>query len=203
MKLFDYPLSGNGYKVRLLLAHLNKEYEYISLDILKGETRTPTFLDKNPNGRIPLLQLDDGSYLPESNAILYYLAQDTRYWPSSTIEQAQVLQWLFFEQYSHEPNIATARFWVSIKKIENTPFNTEMLSQKKAQGRAALEVMERHLRNRSFFVGGQYSIADIGLYAYTHVASEGGFDLAPYSAIGKWLARVLAQPGHVTMKDWE
>lgn len=203
MKLFDYPPSGNGYKVRLLLAHLRREYEYIPLDILKGETQTPIFLEKNPNGQIPLLQLDDGSYLPESNAILYYLAQNTPYWPTSAIDQAQVLRWLFFEQYSHEPNIATARFWISIKKIENTPLNAEMLSQKQTQGRAALKVMEHHLQSRSFFVGDRYSIADIGLYAYTHVADEGGFDLTPYRAIGEWLARVEKQTDHITINGWK
>ncbi len=203
VRLFDYPLSGNGYKVRLLLAHLNIEYEYVPLDILKGETRTPSFLKRNPNGRIPVLQLDDGTHLAESNAILFYLARNTPCWPTATLEQAQVLQWLFFEQYSHEPNIATARFWVSIKKIESTPFNAELLSQKQVHGRAALEVMERHLQNRPFFVGGRYTIADIGLYAYTHVASEGGFDMSPYGAVGKWLGRVRAQPGHVTMDQWK
>jgi glutathione S-transferase len=202
VKLFDYPPSGNGYKVRLLLAHLNIKYEYVPLDILNGETHTPSFLARNQNGRIPVLELDDGTNLAESNAILFYLAQNTTYWPKPILEQAKVLQWLFFEQYSHEPNIATARFWVSIKKLENTPYNAELLSQKQAQGRAALELMERHLREQPFFVGGRYTIADIALYAYTHVAGEGGFDMSPYSEIGAWLQRVQAQPGHVTIDQW-
>jgi glutathione S-transferase len=202
MRLFDYPLSGNGYKVRLLLAHLEMPYEYVPMDILKGETRTPQFLEKNPNGRIPLLQLDDGTYLAESNAILYLLAQNTPYWPSTLLAQAEVLQWLFFEQYSHEPNIATARFWLSIKKIETTPFNEEVLRQKQSLGRSALELMENHLRHRRYFVGDSYSIADIALYAYTHVAGEGGFDLAPYPAVREWLGRVRGEPRHVTIDQW-
>jgi len=202
MRLFDYPLSGNGYKVRLLLAHLAMPYEYVPVDILKGETRMPQFLEKNPNGRIPLLQLDDGTYLAESNAILYLLAQNTSYWPTTAVAQAQVLQWLFFEQYSHEPNIATARFWISIRKIETTPFNEELLRQKQSLGHAALRVMEDHLSRRRYFVDDSYSIADIALYAYTHLAGEGGFDLARYPAVREWLARVRGEPRHVTIDQW-
>jgi glutathione S-transferase len=202
MRLFDYPLSGNGYKVRLLLSHLEIAYEYVPVDILKGETRTPQFLERNPNGRIPLLELDDGTYLAESNAILYLLAQNTPYWPQTTLAQAQVLQWMFFEQYSHEPNIATARFWISIKKLETTPFNVELLRQKQSLGRAALKVMEDHLVCHLFFVGECYSIADIALYAYTHLAGEGGFDLTVYPAIREWLGRVRAQPRHVAIDQW-
>lgn len=138
MKLYDYPKSGNGYKVRLLLGHLNQSYEYIPLDILRGETRTERFLRKNPNGRIPLLELDDETFLPESNAILFFLAQGSRYWPSPALEQAQALQWLFFEQYSHESNIATARFWVSIKGLEDTPFNHLIMNcLRKSKNKAA------------------------------------------------------------------
>ncbi|WP_019867286.1 glutathione S-transferase family protein [Methylovulum miyakonense] len=203
MKLYDYPKSGNGYKARLLLAQLNQPYDYIPLDILRGETRTDSFLQKNPNGRIPLLELDDGTFLPESNAILFFLAQGSRYWPSATLEQAQVLQWLFFEQYSHEPNIATARFWLSIKGLEDTPFNNGLLAQKQKQGRAALEVMETHLNNRPFFVGDRYTIADMALYAYTHVAGEGGFTLSDYPNVSHWLGRVCGQPGHVTLGQWQ
>jgi glutathione S-transferase len=203
MRLFDYPLSGNGYKVRLLLAHLQHSYEYVPIDILKGETRTPSFLQKNPNGRIPVLELDNGAFVAESNAILYFLAQNTPYWPRELLEQAQVLQWLFFEQYSHEPNIATARFWLSIKKIELTSFYAEALKQKQSQGQAALEVMDRHLKSRRFFVGETYGIADIALYAYTHLAHEGGFDLEPHGAIRGWLDRVKSQPGHVRIDQWK
>ncbi len=202
MRLFDYPMSGNGYKVRLLLAHLGRSYTYVPVDILRGETRTASFLEKNPNGRIPVLELDDGRYLAESNAILYWLSQRSPYWPDGAFDQAQVLQWLFFEQYSHEPNVATARFWLTVKKLENTAFNSELLKQKQAQGRAALEVMERHLSGRDFFVAGRYGISDIALYAYTHLANEGGFDLEPFAAIRGWLARVRSQPGHVTIHEW-
>ncbi len=202
MRLFDYPRSGNGYKVRLLLAHLDMPYEYIAIDILKSETRTPQFLAKNPNGRIPLLELDDGTRLAESNAILFLLAQNTPYWPDATLAQAQALQWMFFEQYSHEPNIATARFWLTIKKIEPTPFTEELLRQKQSLGRGALEVMDDHLRRQRFFVKDRYSIADIALYAYTHVADEGGFDLRPYGYVRDWLDRVRAQPRHVAIDAW-
>ena len=204
MKLYDDPRSGNGYKARLLLAQLGLEYRYVPLDILRGETRTPEFLAaKNPNGRIPVLELDDGTTLAESNAILYYLSQGTPYWPADRLQQSQVLQWLFFEQYSHEPNIATPRFWLAIKKLEMTPFNAELLAQKQKAGNAALGVMEQHLRSRRFFVAERYTIADIALYAYTHEAHEGGFDLSQYPAVVTWLDRVRAQPRHVTIDDWK
>ncbi len=201
MKLFDFPPSGNGYKVRLLLSHLERPYRYIPVDVLKGETRTPRFLEMNPNGRIPVLELDDGTFLAESNAILHWLAQDTAYWPRGPLAQAQVLQWMFFEQYSHEPAIATARFWLSIRGTPLTPFETDLLRQKHALGHAALQVMEGHLSRRGFFVEERYGIADIALYAYTHVAGEGGFDLGAYPAIREWLARVRSQPGHITIHN--
>lgn len=197
MKLYDDPRSGNGYKVRLLLAHLSLPYQYVCVDILQGETRTTDFLEKNLNGRIPVLELDDGTHLPESNAILYFLSQGTKYWPDGLLEQSQVLQWMFFEQYSHEPNIATARFWLTVKGMEKTPFNMELLRQKQAAGNQALAVMNTHLQSRTFFVGERYSIADIALYAYTHEAHEGGFDLSTYPAVVAWLQRVRQQPGHV------
>jgi glutathione S-transferase len=202
MKLYDDPMSGNGYKARLLLAHLQLSYQYYPIDILRGESRTAEFLQKNLNGRIPVLELEDGSYLPESNAILYYLAQGSDYWPEQVYAQAQVMQWLFFEQYSHEPNIATPRFWLKNKILEATPFNTELLAQKQRAGNQALAVMNEHLASRSFFVGEQYSIADIALYAYTHVASEGGFDLTHYPAVVAWLQRVCEQPRDITIKQW-
>ncbi|MGA8262371.1 MAG: glutathione S-transferase family protein [Arenicellales bacterium] len=203
MKLYDDPRSGNGYKVRLLLAHLSLPYQYVPLDILRGETRTPEFLEKNLNGRIPVLELDDGSRLAESNAILYFLSQGTPYWPAKRFDQARVMQWLFFEQYSHEPNIATPRFWLTIKGLEKTPFNLELLAQKQSAGNQALAVMEKHLQSRHFFVGERYSIADIALYAYTHEAPEGGFDLSHYPAVVAWLERVNGQSGHVTMDQWD
>jgi glutathione S-transferase len=199
VKLYDYSDSGNGYKVRLLLAQLAIPYEYVAVDILRGESRTNDFLAKNPNGRIPLLELDDGTFLPESNAILFYLAEGTSYLPSDRLQRALTLQWMFFEQYNHEPNIATSRFWLRHTVIDDE--RRRRLAEKKALGDAALAVMERHLSNRSFFVSERYGIADIALYAYTHVADEGGFDLGPYAALRAWLERVRETPRHVSMRD--
>ena len=196
LTLYDNLSSGNGYKVRLTLHQLAIPYTRIELDIDKRETRTPRFLAKNPNGRIPTLELDDGSYLPESNAIIFYLADATALLPSDRLARAQVLQWMFFEQYSHEPNIATSRYWLT-HGFEITPERQTMLETKKKAGQDALAVMEQHLQRHPFFVGERYSIADIALYAYTHVAEEGGFALAPYSAIRAWLARVAQQPRHI------
>ena len=196
MRLYDDPCSGNGYKVRLLLALLGRDYDYVPLDIDKAETRTPEFLGKNPNGRIPLLELDDGRLLAESNAILHYLADGSAFLPADRFDRAQVLQWMFFEQYSHEPNIATTRFWLT-HGFEMTPWLLESVERKRAGGYAALGVMEGHLRSHRFFTAETYTIADIALYAYTHVAHEGGFDLSGYPAVTAWLDRVAAQPGHV------
>ncbi len=199
--LHEYPPSGNCYKLRLLMAHLGLAYARRGYDILKGETRTPDFLAKvNGNGRIPVLEID-GVMLPESNAALYYLAQGTPYWPQDRLGQAQVLQWLFFEQYNHEPNVATVRFWVAFVGEANLDgWQKATLPRKIAAGHAALQVMEDHLARTSFFVGGAYGIADIALYAYTHVAPEGGFDLSAYPALNAWMARVAAQPGHVPIE---
>ena len=182
--------------MRLLLAQLGVPFERIEYDLDKRETRTPEFLAKNPNGRVPVLELDDGSFLAESNAILWYLADGTRFVPDERRARAEVLQWMFFEQYSHEPNIATVRFWIT-HKVPTTPLIELSMPAKRAQGAAALAVMEGHLAGRRFFVGDGYSIADIALFAYTHVAGEGGFDLSPYPEVQSWLARVAAQPGHV------
>jgi glutathione S-transferase len=195
LRLYDYLPSGNGYKVRLLLAQLARPFELVQLDIVKGETRTPEFLAKNPNGRIPLLEVAPGEFLAESNAILFYLADGTPFLPDDRWARAQVLQWMCFEQYSHEPNIATVRFWVHY--LEMTPERRAAIEQKRPLGYAALDVMERHLASRAFFVDDRYSIADIALYAYTHVAGEGGFDLERYPAVRAWLGRVRAQPRHV------
>jgi len=203
VKLYDYPKSGNGYKVRLLLAHLAIPYRYLPLDILQGETRTQEFLARNPNGKIPVLELDDGRILAESNAILYWLAQNTPYWPAASFAQSQVLQWLFFEQYSHEPNIAAARFWISIRGLDGSALEAQQLEQKHRAGNAALAVMEQHLQERPFFVDDTYSIADIALYAYTHVAGAGGFELHRYPAVQAWLERVRSQPEHVRITDWQ
>jgi len=195
MRLYDYLPSGNGYKVRLLLHQLHIPFELIEVDILGGGSRTPEFLLKNPNGRIPVLEVEPGVFLPESNAILSYLAEGTPFLPRDRLERARVFQWMFFEQYSHEPNIATVRFWLTHLGLNDE--RRAQLEQKRTLGYAALGVMEGHLESREFFVGERYSIADIALYAYTHVASEGGFELDRFPAVRRWLARVQRQPGHV------
>lgn len=195
LRLYDFLESGNGYKVRLLLTQLGIPFERIEVDILKGKTRTPEFLALNPNGRIPALQLTTGEVLPESNAILYYLADGTPFLPATLTERAQVWQWMCFEQYSHEPNIATSRFWLHYTEL--TDEKRVALQEKNRLGYAALDVMERHLAGRTFFVGESYTIADIALYAYTHVAHEGDFDLSRYAVITAWLARVREQPRHI------
>ncbi len=197
LRLYDNHLSGNGYKPRLLLAHLGRTYERIEVDILKGETRTPQFLEINPNGRIPVLVLEDGTCIAESNAILFFLAEETRFLPSDRLARALSLQWMFFEQYSHEPCIAVARHW--IQHVEMTGAQRAQLEAKQEGGRAALAVMERHLGAAAWFGGDAMSIADIALYAYTHVADEGGFDLSDCPAVNAWLGRVEEQPGHVPM----
>jgi glutathione S-transferase len=196
MKLYDNLSSGNGYKCRLLLHQLAIPYERIELDIDKAETRTPGFLAKNPNGRIPTLELDDGTYLPESNAIIFYLAEGTPFLPADRLGRAQALHWMFFEQYNHEPNIATSRFWLT-HGFEITPERKMMLEMKKKGGIDALGVMEKHLSRHDYFVGGRYSVADIALYAYTHVAEEGRFSLEPFPAVRAWLKRVAGQPRHI------
>jgi glutathione S-transferase len=194
LRLYDYLESGNGYKVRLLLTQLGVPFERVELDILKAETRTPEFLRRNPNGRIPCLELEDGTHLWESNAIQFYLAEGTPFLPTSRLERAQVLQWMFFEQYSHEPYVAVVRFWHFAGMVDA---KRDQLPEKVERGYAALGVMDGHLRGRTFFVGERYSIADIALYAYTHVAHEGGFDLSRHPAVEAWLARVRAQPRHI------
>ena len=199
MVLHDFLDSGNGYKIRLLLSQLGLPYRYHAIDIMKGESRTPEFLAKNPNGRIPLLELPDGQFLAESDAILWYLADGSSFIPESRLARAQVLQWMFFEQYSHEPYVATARF-IMRHFPADSPRRSE-LPQRLARGREALAIMEAHLNKRAFFADERYSIADIALYAYTHVAGEGGLDLAPYPAVRAWLARVAAQPRHVGLLD--
>lgn len=197
MKLYDSTDSGNAYKVRLALAHLNLPFERIELNTDNGETRTPSYLAKNPNGKVPTLELASGEILCESNAILFYLATGTALLPADDLDRARVLQWMFFEQYSHEPYIAVSRH--VIKHLELNDERRAMLESKREPGRKALGVMEGHLESRGFFVAEQFSIADIALYAYTHVADEGGFDLTNYPAIRAWLARVGSQTGHVTI----
>lgn len=195
LKLYDYASSGNGYKVRLLLHQLGRPCERIELDILRGQTRTPEFLARNPNGRIPCVELESGEYLWESNAILFYLAEGTELLPGDTLERARVLQWMCFEQYSHEPYIATSRFLRM--HSEHTAERRAALEQRREPGYAALGVMERHLAGHGFFVGARYSVADIALYAYTHVAHEGGFELGRFPEVSTWLERVRKQPKHI------
>ena len=197
LRLYDNHLSGNGYKPRLLLAHIGRTYERIEVDTLKAETRTPEFLARNPNGRIPVLELEDGTCIAESNAILFYLAEGSPFLPADRLGRALALQWMFFEQYSHEPCIAVARHW--IQHVEMTEAQRAQLPDKQAGGQAALAVMERRLDESDWFGGDAMSIADIALYAYTHVADEGGFDLADYPGVVAWLDRVAEQPGHVPM----
>lgn len=200
MRLFDNMDSGNGYKVRLLLHQLGRSFELIDLDIFSGASRTPEFLAMNPNGRVPLLELAPGDYLPESNAILWYLAEGSPFLPHDALERARVLQWMFFEQYSHEPNIATSRYL-----LRHTPDSAERLAQleqRRPRGLAALGVMEQHLATRPFFVGGTYTVADIALFAYTHVSHQGGFPLDDFPHIRAWIGRVEAQPNHVPI-TWQ
>jgi len=195
LRLYGYLDSGNGYKIRLLLAQLSRPYTYCELDITKGASRTAEFLRKNPNGRTPMLELEDGTCLAESNAILWYLAEGSAFLPSEPLMRAQVLQWMFFEQSSHEPFVATARFIVRPLPLDS-PRRAE-LPMRLEQGRFALKVMETQLERRPFFVGRRYSIADIALYAYTHIAHEAQLDLAPYPKVRGWLECVAAQPHHV------
>jgi glutathione S-transferase len=197
LHLHDNSFSGNGYKVRLLLTLLGTPFQRIDYDIDRGETRTPEFLRLNPNGRIPVLEFADGRILAESNAILAYLAEGTPYLPTDRFERALVIQWLFFEQYSHEPNIATLRYWITHQLLDDE--RRAMVPSKRRWGYAALDVMEGHLAQRRYFVGEHISIADIALYAYTHVAQEGEFDLSPYAALRRWLDRVASEPRHIAI----
>jgi glutathione S-transferase len=197
LTLYDYADSGNGFKIRLLLAQLHQPFERVELDILANETHTPEFLAKNPNGRIPVLELYDGTCIAESNAIMWYLAEGSAFVPTGRLQRAQVLQWMFFEQYSHEPYVATPRFIVKHLPVDS-PRRAE-LPDRMSRGRAALAVMETHLAHNRFFVAETYSIADIALYAYTHVAHEAHFDLTPYKAVRAWIERVASQPGYVPL----
>jgi glutathione S-transferase len=197
MLLYNSQVSGNCYKVRLLLALLGLTYETYDVSVADRSGRAEVLGDLNPALRVPTLVLDDDRPLAESNAILWYLGDGTEYVPDDAYERAQVLQWMFFEQYSHEPYIAVVRFWLA---YSGTPEKfAEQVPARAKGGYAALDAMEKHLDRRSFLVGERYSIADISLYAYTHVAHEGEFDLEPYPAIRSWLERVAARPGHVTI----
>ncbi len=196
LTLYDDPISGNGYKARLILRLTGHDFRVVELDILKGETRTPEFLAINPNGKIPALVFDDGRTLSESNAILFHFAEGTDYLPTDPYARAQVMQWLFWEQYNHEPNIATSRFLLQHRALTDEVKAT--LEAKKAPGEAALALMEKRLSAGDFLVGG-FSIADIALFAYTHVAEEGGFNLEPYPSIRRWIERVRKVPGFLAM----
>lgn len=199
MRLYNMSNSGNCYKVRLLAAHLNLPLDVVPVDVLAGETRRPDFIAKNKNGRVPLLELDDGQFLPESNAQLWYLAEGSSFIPADAYERAQVLQWMFFEQYSHEPFIAVARFWWSIKPGGRTEKADDFAAwHQKAY--SALDVMEDHLSTRTFFVGERYTIADIALFAYTHTAEEANMSLEAYPHIQHWVKRIKSQPNFRPMK---
>jgi glutathione S-transferase len=197
--LYEFHPSGNCYKVRLLLHQLQIPLALVPVDLAGGATRTPEFRALNPIGRVPTIRLDDGTLLPESNAILWYFAEGTPLLPADKLGRARVLQWMFFEQYSHEPYIAVARAW---KKFFGIPAGKEKdLEERVQKGYAALDVMEGELGQRAFFAGAGYTIADIALYAYTHVADEGGFDLARYPNVRAWLDRVANQPRHLAITD--
>jgi glutathione S-transferase len=199
LKVYGDSRSGNCYKIQLLCNELDIDYKWQEVDILAGESRTPQFLAMNPNGRIPLLALPDGQYLPESNAILWYLADGGELAGSGRLHRAQVLQWMFFEQYSHEPYIATSRF--IIRYLGNPVERQADLEAKKKGGYAALGVMEKQLLNHSYIAGETFSIADIALFAYTHVADEGGFTLEAYPAIRAWMRKIGRRPRFVAMKE--
>jgi glutathione S-transferase len=192
--LYDYLPSGNGYKVRLTAKHLKISYRLIEMDIKRGATRTPEYLAKNPNGRIPLLEIPGRGFLAESHAIIAYLADGSTLMPSDPWQRALMWQWLCFEQYNLEPNIGTARFWLT--SLHKTPQELgEKLTEKIAKGHDALVVLERGLTGKPFLVADQYSLADIALYAYTHVAPEGGLPLDAYPNIRAWIERIGSQPG--------
>ena len=194
-RLYDYLPSGNGYKVRLVLRELGLPYELVEVDILKGGSRTPEFLAKNPNGRIPVLEIPGKGFLSESHAIISYLADGSALIPEDPLDRARMWQWLCFEQYNLEPNVATVRFWLhSLHKTEAEL--GEKLTDKRRLGFAALDVLERGLAGRDYLVANRYTLADIGLYAYTHVAEEGGFPLERYPAIRGWCARIAARPAY-------
>ncbi len=196
LRLYDNNASRNGYKVVLLLNHQGTPFERIELDIFKGASRRPDYLAKNPAGKIPALELEDGTVLAESCAILCYLAEGTPFMPDDRVRRAEVLRWMFFEQNAHETSVAEARFILGHPELSEGREGA-ILAEKQRRGNAALALMEQHLGTHDFFAAGRYTIADIALYGYTHVAGEGGFDLSQYPAVGAWLARVAAQPGYV------
>jgi glutathione S-transferase len=196
LRLYDNEASRNGYKVVLLLNHLRQPFERVELDIFKGASRTPAYLAKNPAGKIPALELEDGTVLGESGAILYYLAEGTPFLPDDKLGRAQVLRWICFEQNAHETSVAEARFIMEHPELAEGRTGN-ILEEKQKRGNAALKLMDDHLRKHDFFAAGRYTIADMALYGYTSVADEGGFDLSKYPAIQAWMKRIEAQPGYV------
>ena len=198
-RLYQDPRSGNCYKCTLTASHLGKPLETVNVDVMSGLTRTPAFLARNPNGRVPLLELDDGTCLAESNAIIWYLAEGSPLIPTDPLLRAQMLQWMFFEQYSHEPYIAVARFWLSFVPEEKRRERIHLLPEWHAKGYAALGVMETQLKDRKWFVGDTLSLADIALFAYTHCAEDGGFSLQDYPGVRAWISRVQSIRGFFLM----
>jgi glutathione S-transferase len=196
MLLYNSQVSGNCYKVRLLLAHLGLEYERQELSVADRSNRPDVLGGLNPALRVPTIVLDDGRSLGESGAIIWYFGEGTRFVPDVPFERAQVLQWMFFEQYDHEPSIAVVRFWLAYSGRPREDF-ADRLDERVAAGYRALDALERHLEGRAWLVGDGMTLADIALYAYTHVADEAGFELDRYPAIGSWLERVASEPGHV------
>jgi glutathione S-transferase len=199
--LYSMQRSGNSYKVRLALEQLGMPYRLIEVDILKGESRTPEFLAKNPNGQVPLLEVAPGRYLAESNAILWHLVSRSPLRPEDRIDRAEALQWMFFEQHSIEPNVGAAYFWLTLVK-GGRELQRHALDDWMEEGYRALGVMENHLKHHRYFASNRYSVADIALYAYTHLAHECDYDLTAFPAIRDWLQRVAAQPAHVPM-SWQ
>lgn len=199
LTLYQDPRSGNCYKAVLTAAHLGLRLKTVDIDVMSGMTRKPDFLAKNPNGRVPTLEFEDSRHLPESNAIIWYLAEGSPLIPADKFQRAQMLQWMFFEQYSHEPYIAVARFWMVFATKEQLRQKEHLIPEWHAKGDAALAVMEGQLKKHDWFVGNAYSLADIALYAYTHCAQDGGFDLSMYPAITAWLDRVRKTKGFVPM----
>jgi glutathione S-transferase len=199
--LHQMQMSGNCYKVRLTARQLGVSIALKEYPLFGGETRKPTYLAKNPNGRVPMLEFEDGRTLPESDAIIWYLAEGTPLAPENKWDRAQALQWMFFEQYSHEPYIAVARFWLKYAAREDLAKKQHLVGEWHDKGNAALGVMNTHLKTHDWFGGARYSIADIALYGYTHSAADGGFDLSAYPAVAAWLARVAAEPGHIPLSE--
>ena len=199
LTLYDNAVSGNAYKVRLMLAHLHLPYERIELSVTDRSNRDEILGGKNPSLRIPTLQLEDGRWLGESNAILHYLAEGTPYLPDDRYERAQTLQWMFFEQYDHEPNVAVARFLLGW--TDDPAAHADTIAAKQTLGRKAIGAMERQLATSDFLVAGRYTIADIALYGYTHMADQAGIDLNEFPAVRAWIGRVAEQPGHVRIGD--